>query len=388
MRILQVAPCLYPALDYGGGAMMPYELSKRLIERGHEVTVYTTDALDRYSRISAEPGSLPGIKTHYFRNVNNPLAYKYKLFLSPGMIPVAKRELRNFDIVHVHILRTFQSIVIRHYAKRYEIPYIIQPHGTLNREAKAALKGIFDFVFGYNILRDTSRVIVLNETERQSCINMGVAEDKIEIIPTAIDLAQYNDLPPKGTFRKKYGVANNAKVILYLGRIHEGKGIDLLVKAFADIALDFSAQLIIIGVDDGYLSALNKLIASLRIENKVKYIGFVTEREKKAAYVDADIFVSPSFYGFPATFLEAMACGTPIVTTDKGDYIDGIDNRIGYVAKFDKDQLVGKLATLLAKEELREKFAENAKHLVKAYDWKAIVSRFEKIYFDLVRLRT
>ena len=71
-------------------------------------------------------------------------------------------------------------------------------------------------------------------------IEMGVSKNKIEIIPNGINLSDYQNLPEKGEFRKKYGIKNDEKIILYLGRINRIKGIDMLIEAFSDVSNDLS----------------------------------------------------------------------------------------------------------------------------------------------------
>lgn len=390
LRILQVTPSFYPARGYGGGPLAAYEISKRLVKQGHEVTVYTTDANDKWSRLKAGIKNMNGIKTCYFRNISNSVAFSHKLFLSPGMLAVARKEMKGFDIIHLHDLRTFQNIIAHHYARKYGVPYVLHTHAAhLRIIKKQRLKQVFDLLFGTRILREANIVVGLNKAEVEQFKGLGVREDRIKIIPTGTDLSKYNNLPPKGAFRTKYDIANSEKIILFLGRIHQSKGIDLLIKAFAEVVEDLSGvKLVIAGQDDGFLPALKKLVTGLKINDKVLFTGRVAEEDKLAIYVDADVFATPSFYGFPATFLEAWACGTPIVTTPKGGFIEGIDNKVGCVVEFDKDQLRDALLKLLTDEGLRRQFGENARKLVREhYSWDSVVNLIEQNYYDVVSQR-
>jgi glycosyltransferase involved in cell wall biosynthesis len=160
MRILQVVPCFYPAWAYGGSVRGAYELSKELIKRGHDVTVYTTDAFTENSRQKSRFLNLNGIKVHYFKNISNTLAYGHKIFLSPGMLSVVKKEIGRFDMIHLHDYRTFQNTVVHHYAKKYGIRYVLQAHGTLPRIiAKQLLKKLYDMFWGYKLLGDADGII-------------------------------------------------------------------------------------------------------------------------------------------------------------------------------------------------------------------------------------
>jgi len=106
-----------------------------------------------------------------------------------------------------------------------------------------------------------------NEAEQYR--RMGVPEEKIAIIPNWIDLSEYASLPPEDSFKKKFGLKEREKIVLYLGRIHKIKGIDILVKAFANVIKLDSVRLVVGGTDDGYLSELQALIKALRIEHNV-----------------------------------------------------------------------------------------------------------------------
>jgi len=123
----------------------------------------------------------------------------------------------------------------------------------------------------------------------------------------------------------------------------------------------------------------------LNIGHKVLFAGFIPSEDRLAAYIDADVFVTPSFYGFPATFTEAWACGTPVITTTKGDYIEEIDNQVGYVVQFNEKQLRQALIKILSDEKEKERFSQNAKELVKKYDYEAIVSRIEDVYQRVIQ---
>ena len=94
MRILQVTPYFYPAWTFGGPVKAVYELSKELVKKGHDVTVYTTDVCDRVSRSDVKsnaPVQVDGIRTYYFRNISKALACNYQLFLSPSLFSVIRR---------------------------------------------------------------------------------------------------------------------------------------------------------------------------------------------------------------------------------------------------------------------------------------------------------
>ena len=388
MNILHVIPYFVPAWDYGGPVPVCYELSKRLVERGHNVTIYTTDVLDAGNRIREKEETIDGIIVRRFKNASNTIAYQHHIFVSPGMLFERNRELNDFDIIHMHEYRTIQNVIVHHYAKRFGIPYVVQGHGALRRIiTKQNLKKLYDNLWGYKLLRDASRVIALNETEAAQYKSMGVIQDRITIVPNGIDPSEFNNLPERGKFREKYGLNDKQQIILYLGRIHQAKGLDLLAEAFAKLSKSLNnIKLVIVGPDDGYLPSVKKLIANLEMGDKVLFIGPLYGEEKLQAYVSADVFVTPSFYGFPVTFMEACACGVPIVTTTRWDRLDWMHGQVGLVVPYDKNQLQDAIANLLSDEGLRIRFGENGKMLVRErFNWTKIVEQVEDIYSTITR---
>lgn len=389
MRILLVIPYFYPEWTYGGPVRVAYDVSRELVKRGHEVTVYTSNRNNGCSKIDSRVKEVDGIWVHYFRNVSGMTVREMKLFITPEMIPVVRSGIQSFDVIHIHEYRTFQNIVVHHYARKYSVPYVLQAHGSLPRiMTKQELKWIYDVFLGYRLLRDASKVIALSQMEAQQYRSMGVPDEKIEIIPNGIDLSEYADLPPKGSFKKKFGMDSGKRIILYLGRIHKTKGIDLLLKAYSQLVNSMKlgeTMLVIAGPDDGYLNDVKSLASSLGISDSVLFIGFINTEDKLKALVDTDVFVTPSFYGFPMTFLEACTIGVPIVTTS--DELDWIHNNTGYVVEKSPFALAKAISNILRDEQTRERFKKNSSLVVKNFDISTIASRIENTYESVIALR-
>ena len=384
MNILQVSHSFYPCLDAGGVVRVVYEISKELVAKGHNVTVYTTDGCTKRLNVEKNVGvSVDGIKVYYFRNLSNKLRIKLKIATPYHLFRVIKKEIKNFDVIHIHEHRTILAVVVHHYAKKYGVPYVVQAHGSVMPIfQKSLFKKVFDKIWGQKILNDASKVIALTKTESEQYQKMGVPEDKIEIVPNGINLSEYQNLPRKGQFKKKYGIKNSEKVILYLGRLHKTKGIDLLIKTFSEISKELdNVKLVIAGPDDGFLTYLKDLSTNLMLNNNLIFTGPIYKNEKRAAYVDADVFVTPSFSGFPMTFLESCACGTPIVTTSNGNNLSWINNEVGFVVGYDVNHLNHAILDIVRNEELKFKFGKNGKDIViKKFNWNKVSKTLENIY--------
>ena len=387
MNILQVIPYFVPAGHYGGPVQVTYGTSKEMVKRGHKVTVYATDTLNANGRVEGKEEVMDGIEVKRFRNLSNTLAYRHKIFLSPGMLMANSKELNSFDIIHMHEYRSIQNVIAHHHAKKYNIPYVFGAYGSLaNIMSKRRLKQLFDNLWGYRLVNDASKLIAMTPTEVEQYRELGVEESKIVQIPNSIDIDGYEQLPEKGTFRKKYSITDE-HIVLFLGRINKIKGIDILVKAVAELMEEGrSIRLVIIGSDDGYLPALKELIKDLKIEEKVILTGFIPTEMKLAAYVDADVYVLPSIYEtFPTTVLEAGACGTPVIVTDRCQIAPLVKNELGLVVSYDKDELRDALLRILTDEKMRTRFRETGRALVREkYTWSRCADQIETVYEEVV----
>jgi len=332
-----------------------------------------------------------GIKARYFKNISNFFAFKHRLYLPIGMFSDIRRDMPNFDIIHFHDYRSFLTVIVHYYAKKRKIPYVLQAHGSLLPFfQKQRLKKLYDLVWGYKILKDTSKAIALTKREVIQYKKMGIDEDKIEIIPNGVDLTEFENLPKRGKFREKYGVKSGEKIVLYLNRINKIKGVDLLVRAFADLTkrLD-NVKLVIVGPDDGFLSNLKKQIKDLKIEDRILITGPLYGENKLKAFVDTDVYVLPSFYEtFSNTVLEALACGTPVILTDRCGIADYV-KKIGCVVEYDKDKLKHAITKILTDEGLRRKFGKEGIRVVREkFGLDRIVEQLENIYKNCLPLKT
>jgi glycosyltransferase involved in cell wall biosynthesis len=394
LKILHVVPFFPPAWAWGGPVITSYEICKGFQARGHQITVYTTDSLDANNRINVPTGKpilFEGLEVYYFRNTSNWLAGKHHLQFSPGLINVAQRDIKNFDVVHLHGYRTFQNMMVYSSLRKYKVPYLLHAQGTLpNISPKQGLKTIYDLFGGQNLIRNAAACIAMTEEESEQYKKMGARQNKIEIVPTGIDLTKFKNLPRKGNFRQKYGIRNNAKLILYLGRIHESKGVDVLIRAFISLTKEMNdAQLAIVGPDDGYLSHLLNIVNESKIDpTKLLFTGPLYGSNKLEAYVDADIYVLPSYYEpYGLSVLEACACGTPVITTNTSPISRLTHDIAGYAVPYDALEFKNILIQILNKDDLRKRFGEQARIWVnKNFGWEDKLTCIEHICSRMIIL--
>ena len=377
MKILQVIPFFTPVR--GGSVIVPYYLSEELSKRGCEVTIITTDF--EFDEEYAKAIEKEGVKVIVFKCVAN-----IGLFLlSPGMKKWLRKEIKEFDIIHLHNFRSYQNVIIHRYAEKYGIPYVLQAHGSVLRIIeKQKLKKIYDIFWGYNILKDASRLIAVSNIEAEQYKQLGVGEDKIEVISNGIDIESFKNLPECKQFKKKYSIRER-HTILFLGRVHKRKGIDFLIKSFSKLRKEIGdVVLVIAGPDDGYERQAKALAKNLGLYGKVKFTGWADGEDKLSAYVDADVLVYPSeFEIFGLVPFEAIMCGTAVIVTENcgcGELIK--EAKAGYLVHYgDVEELKDKmLEALCHSEDCKRMVKSGKKHIIKNLSWDNIAKQVTRAY--------
>ena len=387
MNILHVVPSFAPCFSHGGVVNASYQIAKKQVEKGHDVTVYTTDnCKERLKFENNYNVDVDGIKVFYFKNVSNRFKNKLTIDTPISLINYLKKTVNDFDIIHIHEHRHSLAIATHRYAKKNNVPYVLQAHGSvLPFFQKEKLKEIFDKQWGFDILHDANRAFALTEIEKEQYLKMGVSESKIEIVPLGINLEEYAELPEKGRFKSKYGIGENEKLILFLGRIHEIKGLDLLIKSFNEISSD-NVKLAIVGGDFGYKAELEKLIMEFNLKDKVIFPGVLTGPDKIEALVDCDIFVMPSRYeSFTTSGLEAMACSKPLILTKNNHIHTWVEGNVGITCEFKKEELTKCMNTLINDESLCNSFGKQGRQLIEnEYNWNKVEAKIESIYRNCI----
>lgn len=387
MKILQVTNSFKPAWGTGGITRVAYDISRNLVKRGHTITVFATEkGLPKEVDIKRNsPVEVDGMEVYYFSNASGYLAEK--AITIPYIAPFVIRErLKEFDIIHLHDYRRMITPFIHHYARLYGIPYVIQPHTSVATYfQKEKLKKIFDKLFGYKIMSDASKVIAVSEEEAASLRQIGVDTAKISVIYNGMDIEPFENLAEPGSFKAENGI--NGKLILYLGRINETKGLDFAVKAFSELCKELNqVTFVIAGHDDGYKTELEKLVKHLNLGNKVRYTGSLNEEDKLSAYVDADLFVHTVKYmgGVGLAPLEAILSDTPVVVTSGcGEVIKKAN--CGYFVEY------GDIAGLRGIMRRAIENPEEGKHMVergKKYIYEnlvgqRVIDKIEKVYSEV-----
>jgi glycosyltransferase involved in cell wall biosynthesis len=238
------------------------------------------------------------------------------------------------------------------------------------------------------IYRHADAIVVYGEHVKRYLVSLNVAPEKIFVAAHAVDNSQYNRLvdgDEKVALRQRLGLENE-KIVLYLGRLEEEKGVEYLINAFA-LLRTTNAALVVVG--DGSMREKLKALARERgLLERTRFIGYVAPEETLTYYAIASLFAFPSItmpsgkepWGLVVN--EAMNQGLPVIATDAvgaaagGLVQTGVNGFI--VPERDGGALARAIERILSDENLREQMSQNARRVIATWDNERMVQGFER----------
>ncbi len=395
MRILNVTQAYYPFLDKGGPTVKVRALARGMAAAGHQVTVLSTDqGFDTATRktVNAIP-SRWGFEAHEDGVVAVYLHSRARyraLTWNPGVAAFCRERLASFDLVHIYGLYDLIGPQVAKACRRLPRPYVVEPMGMfLPIVRNIWMKRVYHSVFGGAMLRGADRLIATAELERQELLDGGIPGRKIVIRRNGIDVPA--EFPPPGRFREQWGISGDVKIVLFLGRLVSKKSPDMMLEAFARWQRHSngsrSSLLVIAGPDegDGFRQHLEAFAAQMGLNGGVLFAGPLYGDAKWAAYRDADLFVLPSRNeNFGNTAAEAVACGTPVLVTDRCGIAPIVDRRAGLVVSHDCAALEAGLEKILDDPAFATRLRSGCGEVTRSLGWAEPLAHMESLYKELL----
>lgn len=379
MRILHLIATLAP--ESGGPAQACIEMASAVAARGHEVSIYTTDWGEPARPLPA--GATVAIKTF---PVQWPRGWKPSL----GLAQALRRDLPSFDVVHLHSLYLFHDWVGGDLAHRLGVPYIVRPHGLLDpyiwRRSRAR-KRLMEIAFQNRVLRRASAIHYTSDLERDISAPYDQGAPP-RVVPLGVRLDGFENLPPADDFARRYPATAGRRIVLFLSRVHEKKGLDLLIPAFAVARRSTpDLHLVIAGPDDGMLERARALTRQHQVENEVTFTGMLIGTDKLAAFSAASMFALPSYSeNFGIAIVEAMAAGLPAIVSDQVNIYREIDGGGAMVVPCEVGAVTRAIESLAADPARLKRMAAEARETArKLYDWRNVAMSLENLYREFAR---
>jgi glycosyltransferase involved in cell wall biosynthesis len=378
LRILFASPVWAPSRAFGGPVVAAGELVRRLVARGNEVDVVTTTIVDLDSRpaLRSSIGIVDGATVRY---LSTPLRYRW-MGITPTL-PAALARLKRPDVVHVFGFRDPVTTGVAAWCRVARVPYVFEPLGMFEpRLRKVALKRALDATLYRGVARGAAAVVVASEREAETVVEAGMPANKVRVrgngFPEPFGGAANHDL------RSRLGISPEAKVILYVGRIAAGKGIEHLLDATRELR---DAHLVIAGPDDrhGTSALVRQAQRDASTHGRVHTVP-VTEEPPHDLYPQADVFVLASAgESFGIVAAEAAAAGTPVIVSDRSGIAGFFRDGEALVVPYEREAVVEAVRRVLSDEQLRERLGRGGIAAARRTSWDHVTDVQEEIYRDV-----
>ena len=384
MRVIHVSAYYAPAFVYGGPPRSIHGLCRALRRGGVDLQVFTTDANGA--------GSLPEqvTMTHAYDGVPvryHPRTWPLEPIGSRPLTAALRAALGDVDLVHIHGLWNRVVWAAARECTRAGVPYVVSPRGMLEERAVAHHRWRKHLAFAVVERRTIEHAALLHATsDREAATLREWCRDvPVVTIPNGIDLPRHD--ADAGAVRGP--VPDGRAVILFVGRLHAIKRLDLLLDAFARLhARRPETHLVIAGPDEqGLRAGLERRHASLH--DAVSWTGAVNEERRRVLTRAARALVLCSdSESFGMSVIEALAEGTPAVVTDTCGWDALTPHEAGVVVPQSPDAIATALERLVDDPQLARAMGARGRRLVESgFTWDAVAAAMTNEY-ERVRERS
>jgi glycosyltransferase involved in cell wall biosynthesis len=382
VNITHVIPYMHP--NAGGPPVVVDRLCRRLAARGHNVRVITTDALagndSGWERQYADGGYQ--LEVHKSKGGGS---FAYSRTLARALC----LAVAGSDLVHLHTVWTYPTLRAAWACRKQGIPYLVMPHGMLDPNSvrrKRMKKWLYTkLIEGPNLRRATGLVYTHPEEEK-------LARETLTGLPRGWIVPLAADPPPTvgktelaAEFFARHPDQIGRRIVLFLGRLHAKKGLDLLIPAFAEVARRLSdARLVLVGPGDpDYIEELAGLAERCGVAERVTFLGALAGREKWADLAAATVFALPSYQeNFAITAVEALSVGTPVLLSPRVNIWPEVEAAsAGIISDLDSTRIAVNLLKIVSDVEFAGLLGNNGEQFVRRnYSWDRTTDVTESAY--------
>lgn len=292
--------------------------------------------------------------------------------------------VKSVDGVHIHGLWEQSTAIAAPAARAFQKPYILSAHGMLERWAlanKRWKKQMYAALFERANVQGAACLHALTHAEAEDYRRFG-ATCPVAVIPNGVTIPLALDPAP---FLEMFPSLYGKRILLFLGRIHFKKGLDLLVQAWSEVASIYpEAHLVLAGPDfEGTRVTLEKLVQEKGLTQSILFTGMLRNELKWSALAAAEGFVLPSYSeGLSVSVLEAMGTGLPVIITEQCNLPEVKKLGTGWEIQSKSGPLASAIRELLSNSpDGNAAIGSRGRHLVlHQYNWSAVSDRMAEIY--------
>ena len=285
-----------------------------------------------------------------------------------------------YDLIHAQNLWMPLYHKMAKIARKHGIPYIMTPRGCLepwSLEQKKWKKKIAMWLYQKKDLQKAAAILTTANMEAQHLRELGI-KAPLAVIPNGIDVSEYQCRPADCLSSVK-------KQIVFLSRIHQKKGIEILINVWEKMRFDFPDWNVVIAGngEEEYIQQLKSMITSKRLQDCVEIIPPIFGKDKHKLYCESSLFVLPTYSeNFGMVVAEALACGVPVITTNGTPWQELNDEKIGWCVDLSEENIENAIrdALSLPAEELFAMGQKGSKHINNNYLYTSVAKKNIELY--------
>jgi len=355
MKIAQVCHRYHPHV--GGIQIHVKEISERLVKRGFEAEVLTTDPSGKLPKEEI----ISNVRVRRFKS----WAPNEAFYFSEDLRRFLMNNSSDYDIVHAHNYHAFPALYAAQAKNRNKLVVTSHYHGGGQTFFRNLLHIPYKFL-GKSIFMEADRIICVSDYEKSLIENhFKIDKEKIEVIPNGLNLQEFKDMERR---KKDY------RAILYVGRLEKYKNIQYLIKALPKLDKDIILEIVGKGP---YKKSLVKLARNLRVEGRVRFFQDLSRNELLQRYADADLFALLSKHeAYGISVAEALASKTPCIVADTSALKEWVNNEncFGINNPVNLDELVNIINNVITM-----RFRRSVSRL-RLHDWDEVSEKLVDLY--------